>query len=203
MTNAPEGYRPGHVRLGTSACIPAFLPLDGRNWNGFALPIFDPATLTEHRATLETIFARDNDVDARDGYVLTWDDSGRPHLEDLHYDDGQDEVVDVEIGGTTYIVVGGGFVWEEVEPRVFEWEDGFTPYSARLVGDTLTEYAGDIERDPGATVERRATLTRRPEWDDHANADDYMMSDDFSAGEVEGEAAVWIDGLGYSLTPIA
>lgn len=86
--------------------------------------------------------------------------------------------------------------------RVFDWENGFTPYSATLDGETLTEFAGDIERDPAADVERRSVLTRRPEWDDHANASEYVMSDDFSAGEVDGEAAVWIDGLGYALAPV-
>ncbi|RUQ07009.1 hypothetical protein D8M34_05935 [Microbacterium sp. HSID17254] len=85
--------------------------------------------------------------------------------------------------------------------RYFDWEDGFTPYSAALDGDVLTEYAGDIERDPSATVERRSRLIPRPEWDGHPNAADYVMSDDFSAGEVGGEDAVWIGGRGYALTP--
>lgn len=76
--------------------------------------------------------------------------------------------------------------------REFDWEDGFTPYSATLDGDTLTEYAEGV-------VERRSTLVPRPEWDGHPNADDYTMSDDFSAGEVEGVDAVWIDGKGYTL----
>lgn len=77
--------------------------------------------------------------------------------------------------------------------RVFDWEAGFTAYSATLDGDTLTEHQG-------ADVERRSTLTRRPEWDGHPNASDYAMTDEFSAGEVEGVAVVWVDGLAYSLT---
>ncbi|WP_181800669.1 hypothetical protein [Microbacterium sp. H6] len=32
------------------------------------------------------------------------------------------------------------------------------------------------------------------------NASDYAMTDEFSAGEVEAVAAVWIDGLAYTLT---
>lgn len=86
--------------------------------------------------------------------------------------------------------------------RIFDWEDGFTPYSATLDGDTLTEYAGDIARDPAAVVERCSTVTRRPEWDGHPNAADYTMSDDFSAGEVGGVDVVWVDGLAYTLTPV-
>jgi hypothetical protein len=198
MSNTPKGYRAGFVRLGDSGCLPAFLPEDGRTWNGFALPVFAPEVVTEHRATLEAMFSREG-LDERDGYALTWDDDGRPHLDDLHYDDGADDIADIDIDGTRFLVIGGGFVWEEVESRVFEWEDGFTPYSATLEGDTLTEYAGDIARNPAAKVERRSTLTRRPEWDDHPNLHDYAMTDAFSAGDVDGADAVWIDDLGYSV----
>lgn len=80
--------------------------------------------------------------------------------------------------------------------RDFIWEHGFTPYWATLDGDTLTEYAG-------GAVERRSTLSPRPEWDGHPNAADYAMSDAFSAGEVDGVAAVWIDGRGHSLAVTA
>ncbi len=87
--------------------------------------------------------------------------------------------------------------------RVFGWEDGFTPYSATLDGDRLTEYAGDIARDASATVERRSIITRRAEWDDAPERDDYPMTDDFAAGEVGGVPAVWIDGQAFTLAPVA
>lgn len=78
--------------------------------------------------------------------------------------------------------------------RVFEWEDGFTPYSATVDGVTLTERQGD-------TVERVSRLVRRAEWDGHAGASDYVMADGFAAGDVDGVDAVWIDGQGYALAP--
>lgn len=79
--------------------------------------------------------------------------------------------------------------------RVFDWEDGFTPYSAVLDGDTLTEYAGEV-------VERRSTLTRRPEYDGVPECADSTMSDDFSAGDVAGVDVVWIDRQGFTLTAL-
>lgn len=79
--------------------------------------------------------------------------------------------------------------------REFIWEDGFTPYWATLDGVTLTEYA-DSE------IERQSVIVRRPEWDGHAGVSDYAMSDDFSAGVVGDDAAVWIDGEGYALVPV-
>lgn len=78
--------------------------------------------------------------------------------------------------------------------REFLWEDGFTPYRATLAGGVLTEYCRD-------DVERRSTLSRRPEWDGHPGADAYAMGDGFSAGDVDGVDAVWIDGRGYQLHP--
>lgn len=95
--------------------------------------------------------------------------------------------------------------WDTIlaEPRVFDWEDGFTPYFAVLDGATLTEYQGFNDSEEGTMVERRSTITPRPEWDGHPNAANYTMSDDFSAGEVDGVAAVWIDGRGYSLAVTA
>lgn len=77
--------------------------------------------------------------------------------------------------------------------REFIWEDGFTPYRATLAGDILTEYAGEA-------VERRSRIIARPDWDGHANAEAYAMGDSFSAGDVDGVDAVWIDGKGYALT---
>lgn len=79
--------------------------------------------------------------------------------------------------------------------RTFEWEDGFTPYSATWDGVMLTEYAGEA-------VERRSTLSRRPDWDGHPNRVDNAMTDAFSAGDVAGEAAVWIDGEAFELLPV-
>lgn len=78
--------------------------------------------------------------------------------------------------------------------RVFDWDDGFTPYSATVDGVTLTERQGD-------RVERVSRLVRRVEWDGHAGATDYVMADGFAAGDVAGVDAVWIDGQGYALAP--
>lgn len=85
--------------------------------------------------------------------------------------------------------------------REFDWEDGFTPYGATLDGVTLTEYQGFNLSDPSTTVERVSVVVRRPEWDGHPGVTDYAMSDDFSAGVVGDDAAVWIDGKGYELVP--
>ncbi|MDY0984596.1 hypothetical protein SOM10_11885 [Microbacterium sp. CFBP9023] len=78
--------------------------------------------------------------------------------------------------------------------REFDWEDGFTPYWATLDGVTLTEYADGV-------AQRVAVLVRCEEWDGHANAADYAMTEEFSSGEVDSDAAVWIDGQGYALVP--
>lgn len=78
--------------------------------------------------------------------------------------------------------------------RVFEWDDGFTPYSAVWDGVTLTELQE-------CTVERVSRLVRRPAWDGHVNATDNAMTDGFASGDVDGVAVAWIDGEAFELAP--
>lgn len=78
--------------------------------------------------------------------------------------------------------------------RVFDWDDGFTSYSATVHGAVLTERRGD-------TVERVSRLVRRPVWDDHVNATDNAMADGFASGDVDGVAVAWIDGKAFELAP--
>lgn len=110
MNATPTGYRPGFVTL-DSAPIPAFLPTDDRTWNGFAMPIFDPAVLAEHRETLASIFPVDNGNP--DALILTWD-GDRPVVTDPEYPG--DYVRDVVIDGVGFLDIGnGGFVWSEAD----------------------------------------------------------------------------------------
>src|SRR5690606_32456953 len=76
--------------------------------------------------------------------------------------------------------------------RKFEWEDGFTPYGATLVGRVLTEWGPD-------GVERVSVITRAPEYDGHPGAEEFTMSGDFSAGTVGAADVVWIDGQAFTL----
>lgn len=114
MTTTPRGYRTGFVTLESEASLPAFLPEDNRRWNGFALPIFDPAVIAEHRETLGQMFPADPGNE--DALVLTWD-GDRPSIVDPQYaddPDGGEYVQDTVIDGVTYLSVGGGaFVWSE------------------------------------------------------------------------------------------
>jgi len=107
--NTPNGYRAAHVILGDSERLPAFLPTDGRHWNGFALPIFDVAALAEHREILASIFP--DEPDNEDAPVLSWV-GDRPSVIYPEWPD-VDEVHDVVIDGAAFVGIGGGFVWEE------------------------------------------------------------------------------------------
>lgn len=112
-TSAPRGYRPGTVSLESDATLPAFLPDDNRHWNGFALPIFDRATIAAHRDALAAMFPAGDNPDA---LVLAWN-GDRPSVTDPQYEGEEAEYVEeVEIDGQTFLSIGGGsFVWSEVE----------------------------------------------------------------------------------------
>lgn len=116
MTTTPRGYRTGTVAIEDYGTLPAFLPEDDRHWNGFALPLFDPATIAEHRDALGEIFPADEGND--EALVLTWN-GDRPSIVDPQYaddEDGGEYVTDLVIDGETYLSIGSGsFVWSEVD----------------------------------------------------------------------------------------
>ncbi|WP_136057257.1 hypothetical protein [Microbacterium sp. K24] len=125
----PSGYRPGYVILGESDRMPAFLPTDGRTWNGFALPIFDRAEIAANREVLATMFPVDEALP--DDMVLSWN-GDRPSVIDPEYPEN-DEVQDVVIDGRTYLGIGGGFVWEEDGPwQADALPEGFTTVRAAI-----------------------------------------------------------------------
>lgn len=109
---APEGYRPAHVTMyvddySAESVIPAFLPVDGRAWNGWALPLFAAEVLAEHHDALRRLFP-----DA--AMLLSFDDLGRASITDAeHPEDG--DLVDYRADGL--VSIGPAyFVWEEVRP---------------------------------------------------------------------------------------
>lgn len=82
--------------------------------------------------------------------------------------------------------------------RVFEWEDGFTPYRAELVGDVLTEISEDEDGEEVAVAYR---LTRCPELDGCPADESEMFTPDYwgDGAEIGGEIVfvAWIDDLAY------
>lgn len=112
----PTGYRPGLVVLDSEESLPAFLPEDEQRWNGWAMPIFDPVVIAEHRETLAAMFP--TEPDNEDALILTWD-GDRPRIVDPQYvdeADGGEYVVEVEVDGRKFLSIGGGaFVWSEAE----------------------------------------------------------------------------------------
>lgn len=113
--SVPAGYRPAFVTLDGEHRLPAFVPLDeSKRWNGFAMPLFDPAIfeVEENRVALAAMFPDDTEESLK----LTWD--GRvPSVTDP--EDGYDYVGEFSESGFLQIGIGA-FVWEEDEVVGYE-----------------------------------------------------------------------------------
>ena len=112
-STTPEGYRPALVTMhvddySAESVIPAYLPEDGRAWNGWVLPLFAADVLAEHHDALRRLFP-----DA--ATLLSFDDLGRVSITEAEYPEDGDLV---EYRADGLVSIGRAyFVWEEVRPR--------------------------------------------------------------------------------------
>lgn len=118
--SVPAGYRPAFVTLDGEHRLPAFLPLDeSKRWNGFAMPLFDPAIFEaeENRVALAAMFPDDTEESLK----LSWD--GRvPSVTDP--EDGYEYARMMGAPLLAYLQIGdGAFVWEEDEVIGYEVRD--------------------------------------------------------------------------------
>lgn len=112
---APAGYRPAIVAIDDGVMLPAFLPTSGQRWNGWEMPIFDPAVIAQHRETLAKMFPVEGDNP--DALVLSWN-GDRPSIIDPQFEDDEefDYVAERVVDGRAFLDIGGGaFVWSEME----------------------------------------------------------------------------------------
>jgi hypothetical protein len=116
LPDAPRGYRKGVVTLWTDdysaeSRIPAYLPADGRTWNGWEVPVFPTDTFAAHRDAWQRLFPEVDDEES----TVDW--SGDVPRVVFHYEGEPDEseVNLFDIDGIPLYSVGAGMVWEEVE----------------------------------------------------------------------------------------